>query len=502
MASKKQPKQSAAEKEKADAEFKYAMMARSKGVCLEQFENFINAGIMLQPKQFEIAGKCRLCDAPDGPKQVLAGGGRGSGKTQTILSQIFADDCQRIKGLKVLCLRKVGKANKEQIQDFRKKLLHSLTHNYKDQKQEITFSNGSMVILGNYQNEKDLEKYLGIEYDLIYIMECNQLTRSKIVNILSCLRTNKPDWRPRTYLDTNPGGISHFEHKMIFVEPWKNKNETDTRYIHTTVDDNKFVNKEYKEYLESLQGWQRQAWYLGSWDFLAGAYFTNFRDDIHIYPNEDVNFKKSSIRRWFGAFDYGFQHRTAFLLFAQDINDFIYVAGEYTEAELVPAIHAENIKALMRYHGLEPSDLDSIVAGHDCFHRKEEGNTIAQTYYENGLDFLPAENARVNGWQRVMDCFGDSDKRMRPTLFVSKSCPHLIQQIKLAQHHEKIPGDVMKFNYVAKDLEIMSEDLSEGDDCLDALRIGIFSNANKALKFAQPLNITNFSPAMITLGGG
>lgn len=471
--------------------------AKAAGVCLEQCQNFLMAGLFLQPKQFEIAAKCRECDATNGPKQILAGGGRGSGKTQTILSQIFADDCQRIKGLKVLCLRKVGKANKEQIQDFRKKLLQNLPHEYREQKQEITFANGSTVVLGNYMNERDLDKYLGIEFDLIYIMECNQLTRSKIVNILSCLRTNKTNWRPRAYLDTNPGGISHFEHKQIFVEPWKENRETETRYIHTTVDDNKFVNVEYKQYLESLVGWQREAWLYGSWDFLAGAYFTNFRDDINIFPNKKYDCQRKDIRRFFGAFDYGFQHLSAFLLFAQDTKDNLYVLEEYGEAELTPDVHAENIKSLLRRHNLEPYDLDSIVAGHDCFHRKEEGNTIAQTYAENGLDFLPAENARVNGWQRMLNCFGDPTKGIEPTLFIHFSCTHLITQIKMAQHSEKIAGDVQKFNYVKSDVEAMNESGQEGDDFCDACRMGVFSNTDRGLKFAMPVSLNRTPYQMI-----
>ncbi|MDE2097589.1 MAG: phage terminase large subunit [Patescibacteria group bacterium] len=474
-------------------------MAIAAGCPKDQFENFLKAGVFLQPKQFEFAALARQCDLPNGPKDIMLGGGRGSSKSHGILAQIFCDDCQRVPGLKVLILRKVGRANREQIQDFRKKLLSALPHNYREQQSTITFDNGSLVVLGNFKDERDIDKYLGLEYDLEYIMESNQITLTKKMNILSCLRTNKPNWRPRCYEDTNPGGVGHFHNKQIFIEPWKAGRETETRYIHCTVDDNKFVNPEYKEYLEKLSGWQREAWLYGSWEFLAGAYFTTFRDDIHVYPNANVNLVTKNIKRYFGAFDYGFSHRSAFLLFAQDHEENIYVVGEYTDEEKTPSDHAERIKALLRSHGLENSDLDSIVAGHDCFHKKEEGNTIAQTYAENGLDFIPAENARVNGWQRMLDGFGDSNTNTKPTLFVHKSCVHLIAQIKMAQHSEKIPGDVQKFDFVSKGVEIIGEDMSEGDDCLDACRYGVFSNTSNALKFAVPMNITGFQPAMIEL---
>lgn len=464
----------------------FTALAKSYGCVNDQIVNFLDKGIFLQPKQLEFCGLARLCDQPGGPKNIMLGGGRGAAKTHGILAQSFCDDCQRQPELKVLVVRKVGRSNKEQINDFRKKLLPNIPHKYREQQSTITFENGSTVILGNFKDEKDIDKYLGLEYDVIHIVESNQITLTKKMNILSCLRTNKPNWRPRCYEDTNPGGIGHFHNKQIFIEPWRAGRQTETRYIHCTVDDNRFVNKEYKEYLEKLQGWQRQAWLYGSWDFLAGAYFTNFRDDVHVFPNGSVNFTERFARSWFGAFDYGFGHMSAFILFAKDEYGNIYAMDEYCDNEKTPSDHAERIHALLRKHFLEPSDLTSIVAGHDCFHRKEEGNTIAQTYSENGLEFQPAENARVNGFQRILDGFGDSNTGRKPKLFLHRDCIHLIAQIKMAQHSEKIQGDVQKFDYVAGDSDSFDETNQEGDDCLDAFRYGVFSNTERGIKFALP----------------
>jgi phage terminase large subunit len=234
----------------------FTVMATLKGCPWEQIENFIKAGVILQAKQLEFCGLARQCDLPDGPKAILSGGGRGSAKSHGIFAQIFCDDCQRVPGLKCLFLRKVGGANKEQVSDFVRKILVRLPHKYRESAPaKVEFPNGSFVILGNFKDEKDIDKYLGLEYDLIYIMESNQLTQTKKMNILSCLRTNKQNWRPRCYQDTNPGGIDHVANKRLFVDPWKAGRETETRYVHSTVDDNAFVDKGYKEYLEKLVGW-------------------------------------------------------------------------------------------------------------------------------------------------------------------------------------------------------------------------------------------------------
>lgn len=473
----------------------------AKGCTIDQIRNFFKAGVFLQPKQLEFCALARQCDLPNGPKDIMAGGGRGAAKTHGILAQIFCDDCQRVSELKFLVLRKVGRANKEQINDFRKKLLSQIEHKYREQQSTIEFTkSGSLVVLGNFKDERDIDKYLGLEYDGIHIVESNQITLTKKMNILSCLRTNKQNWRPRCYEDTNPGGVGHFHNKQIFIEPFKKGIQTETRYVHCTVDDNKFVNAEYKEYLEKLAGWQREAWLYGSWDFMAGAYFTNFRDDIHVYPNQNVNFVSHTARRYWASFDYGFGHNSACILFAQDHKDNIYVIDEYCDNEKTPSDHAERIKAMFRRNNLEPSDLDCIFAGHDCFHRKEEGNTIAQTYAENGLDFMMAENARVNGWQRILDGFGNPQANVSPTIFINRNCVHLIAQIKMAQHSEKIPGDIQKFDLPDSTADTFGGDLVEGDDCLDAFRYGVFSN-HGGMKWAAALNLSSgFQPVLAKIG--
>ncbi len=62
----------------------------------------------------------------------------------------------------------------------------------------------------------------------------------------------------------------------------------------------------------------------------------------------------------------------------------------------------------------------------------------------------------------------------------------------MAQHHEKIPGDVAKFN--------CNSDGVGGDDLLDALRILIFSNADRGMKVCMPFMVGNYQPIAIELG--
>jgi phage terminase large subunit len=476
----------------------FTVAATTKGCPQDQIFNFLKANVFIQSKQLEFAAMARSCDLPDGPKVILCGGGRGSAKSHGILAQIFCDDCQRVPGLKVLFLRKVGRANKEQIQDFRKKLLGALPHNYREQASTITFENGSLVVLGNFKDEKDIDKYLGLEYDLIYIMESNQLTQSKKMNIVSCLRTNKPNWRTRVYQDTNPGGIDHVANKAMFIDgKWlwngftyeKIGVEKETRYIHSTVDDNRFVDAEYKtNVLEKYVGWQREAWLFGNWEFMAGAFFSNFHADVHVYPNPVTTLNERAITRWFAGLDYGYSHPTAFSLCCEDENGNIFVVAEYGASNTLIEEHAANIKDLCSLHGLDVGELEFVAAGRDCFRVDKDGSTVATEYSERGIMLTAVHIDRVNAWSQVAEVFGDVQNQIKPRCFIHKNCTNLIQQIQCAQSDPKKPNDILKMNADPETGE-------GGDDHLENFRNAIVMAYSSLLSHATPVKMGNYESA-------
>ena len=464
---------------------RFAETSFDAGCLPDQVTNFAKAGVFLQEKQLQFCAYARQADLPNGPKAIMHGGGRGSAKTHGILAQIFCDDCQRMPGLKVLIVRKVGRANKEQIQDFRKKLLMNLPHNYREQAQTIEFNNGSKVIMGNFKDEKDLDKYLGLEYDLIHIVESNQLTMTKKMNILSCLRTNKPNWRTRSYEDTNPGGINHVGNKMLFVEPFKAGKETETRYVHSTVDDNKFVDADYKLYLEKLVGWQREAWLHGSWEFMAGAFFSNFHPDIHVYPNAQTDLNRRAICRWFAGLDYGYSHPTTFVLACETEDGDVFIVAEYSEAGTLIEEHAANIRDICSLQGLDVADLEFIAAGKDCFRVDKDGSTVATEYLTRDINLTPTHIDRINAWSQVAELFGDISHQIRPRCFIHKNCVGLVQQIQSAQCDPKKPNDILKMNADPETGE-------GGDDLLEGFRNCIVMAHSSLLQNARPVRMGSF----------
>ncbi len=450
----------------------YARTAAAAGCPSDQLRHFLAAGVVLQPQQLKASAAARQCDREDGPTKIGYGGARGGGKSHWGIAQVVCDDCQRFPGLKFLYLRKVGKSGREAVQDLRRSVLHSTPHTYLEAKNQIELPNGSRVILGNFQTDRDIDKYLGLEYDGLLLEEATQLTASKVKEIQTCLRTSKPGWRPRAYYTTNPGNVGHGWFKNLFIKPLRKGEERETRFIQATVRDNAFVNAGYRAELESLTGWQRKAWLDGEWDIAAGAYFTTWRHEAHVIPAFPV---PKHWRLWC-ALDYGFTHYTAVYLLAEDGDGNVYIVDEHAERGWLPQRHAAAIHALLERHGLSTEDLWTFVAGHDVFQagRDKDGLTIADTYRELGIDLQRADIDRISGASEILKRLGDIDAGIAPSLFIFDRCARLAECLPLLQHDPRRPEDVLKVDADA--------DGNGGDDPYDAARYGVMA-AKQAATF-------------------
>lgn len=468
----------------------YIDAAIKAGCPQDQIENFVRARLALQPQQLLASAAARACDAPDGPTAIGYGGARAGGKSFWLLAQMGADDCQRQAGLKCLLLRKVAKANLEHFEDLRLRVFGQLAHEF-NYRGILTFANGSRIIAGHFQCEKDIDAYLGLEYDVIGIEEATTLSERKYKDIATCCRTSKRNFRPRIYSTTNPGGVGHGWYKKLFVDPhYKSegrnpksegspKPETrdsqfelrdsfglrtsdfglcSTRFIPARVTDNCFTNAEYGTQLSRLTGWQRRAWFQGDWDIAAGQFFTRFNRDTHVIDKFDAR----RARQWFAALDYGFTHYTVVLLGCRDGDGNIIVVDEHAERQWLPERHAMHIHAMLVRHELEPENLARFVAGTDVFSTQFDGTTIARQYGQMGLHLRRANTDRINGWAELLRRFGDPEAGIKPSLFIHARCARLIETIPLLQHDPMRPEDVLKVD--------VDEDGVGGDDAADALR--------------------------------
>ena len=442
---------------------RYLAMGQRAGCPRGQMRNFAQVDVVLQERQLVASAAARLCDRAGGPTAIGYGGARGGGKSHWLLAQMGADDCQRVPGLKCLLLRKVGKANMEHFEDLRRRLFVGLRHDFSAYRGILTFANGSRIIAGHFQSEKDIDAYLGLEYDVVGIEEATTLSSRKHQDISTCCRTSKPNWRPRIYSTSNPGGIGHAWYRARFIVPFQESRETETRFIPARVDDNRFNNPEYRKVLEGLSGWQKRAWLDGNWDIAAGQFFTTFRREVHVVGD----FDETRGREWFAALDYGFTHYTVVLLGCADGDGNVFVLDEHAERLWLPQRHAAAIRAMVGRHrtgdrALELGDLRRVVAGTDVFSRQSDGTTIAGQYAREGITLKPANMDRVNGWAEVLQRLGDPDAGLRGSLFIHRRCGRLAETLPSLQHDPNRPEDVLKVD--------ADEDGVGGDDAADALR--------------------------------
>lgn len=391
--------------------------------------------------------------------EVAFGGARGPGKSHAMLAQMGLDDCQRRAGLKCLLLRRVGKAVRESMEDLRGRVLAHCLHKYNRTSGTLTFRNGSRIILGHFKDERDIDNYLGLEYDVIGTEEATTLPLSRIKAIRTCNRTSMAGWRPRMYYNANPGGIGHnwFKHRFV-IETGQ------PRFIAATYRDNKFLDPWYESKLNDLTGWLRRAWKDGDWDVHAGTYFTNFVPKVHVVDPFRVDRLGWT---FYLAMDYGWTHPNVFLLFARDNQSSLYFIDGYAASRRLPAAHHNKILELLSRWQLRPADIRSFVMGTDAWRPNEKGVTVAESYRALGWRPTQAKMARVQGATELLRRLGDIEADIEPTMRIFSTCQELIEQLPMLQHDGHHPEDVLKVD--------VDEDGFGGDDWYDAARYAVMS---------------------------
>lgn len=335
---------------------RYIRAAHDAGLPADQIERFVRAGYIAQPIQLPYHAAARACDIPGGPTLAVMGGTRNSAKTHSVFAQVCIDDCDRYPGLKALFLRHYRKSAAESVDDLAARLLRHVPHT--QTAEQITFPNGSRLVLGGFKDQADIDKYLGLEYDLLAIEEVTQLTQAKIEMIEGSVRSSRVDgYRARKYWTFNPGGVGYTYVKRRVVQPWKQGKEEQTRFFYASYKDNIFCNQDYRDYLDGLSGHLRKSWRDGDLDAFEGAGFPQWDESIHVCEPFDI---PETWPRWM-AVDYGYNPEPfCALWFARDLtNGRIYIYGEaygtgYTDTEqarLIKQMLAPNEHIVMTYAG-------------------------------------------------------------------------------------------------------------------------------------------------------
>lgn len=378
----------------------YARAMFAAGLPRDQADRFMRAGYVALPNMLPFHRVARqIDDRRHHIREILLDGTRGSAKSHAVIAQVGIDDCQRCAGGKWLFLRKTERAAAESFEDLVARVLHGVQH--KANSERIEFVNGSRILIGGYKDASDIEKYIGIEYDGgLVVEEVTQLSGDRLEMLFGSVRTSRPDWVPRVYLTTNPGGVGHQFIKNRFVIPNREGRETFTRRFFSSYRDNPFINVEYKEYLESLTGDLARAWRDGDWDVFAGQAFPEWRHDLHVVKPFEI---PTHWTRKTG-FDWGYHAPACCLWAARNPDNGRWVIyRELYQAGLTDPRQAETILQLEDAQNETPAIVRRF-ADPSMWAKKTQGadpTSSADIFKLHGLTLTPASNDRLAGKRKI-----------------------------------------------------------------------------------------------------
>jgi len=387
----------------------------------DQVAAFRRGNYLALPWAWGFHAAARAADQAGGPVMIGTGGARGPGKSHAIMAQVGLDDCQRAPGLKALFLRRVLKSAAESFDDLIRKVFHSVPREALVGR--VEFPNGSRILIGGYKDERDIDKYLGIEYDVIVIEESTQISGERRDKIRGSLRTARADWRPRLYESTNPGGVGHKAFKDLYILPLRQQRQTATRFYPATYKDNPFLKPEYIQYLESLAGPLGKAWRDGDWDVFEGQAF-DFAWDRHVCKPFDI---PAHWTRYRGV-DWGRRNPFACVFLAKEPDTGrLYVYRELYQAGLTDRQQARAIKDL----SLPGERFAATFADPSMWTIKSVEDRVFSTadeYAAEGVYLSKADNHRILG-KRKLDTLLANLPDGRPGLMVFESCPDWIELV-------------------------------------------------------------------------
>ena len=469
-----------------------------------------------QPKQTELMrnvmrnGKVYLQPAAG---QCLSTGGIRSGKTCGWLMFFVMHYCLQWEGCNLLVLRRNFKELENgAISDF-KTFMPKELYTYDSTKHVATLTNGSRVVFGHCQNNKDrdIEQYLGQAYPAILVDECGQfspdawmmLFQRNIVNP-ACQRDDHNNLPIPTIVGcTNPLGPHYEYYRTLFVqkEPWNPGEEAkrdpvdgtwwtkesgewskiydpdEYSYQRSTVFDNPELlarDPGIVTRLMSMPKAKRDKVLYGYDGVAEGQYFDCFDPSYHVInlrEDPEAVIWQDWQPCWAGE-DWGMQHANATYLFTKalvkdSVGDNyrlktvcfqeIVVTGGKTMDEL-----ASIIKAKAHLPNGKPIALKAIYFSHEKFNRQMDERTPANEYSRAlKLVGLPpvtrATQDRIGSASLMYNCIKKGE------IVILDTCREIILAIPSLMRDPKVMDDVLKVD-------------AKGDDCYDGFRYGLYGH--------------------------
>lgn len=335
------------------------------------------------------------------------------------------------------------------------------TGQYHGGSHEWRFNNGSVVPFRHCERESDVYRYMSAEWDALIIDEATQFTEFQVTVLRARVRSTRPRWRPVLLYTANPGGVGHTYFRTQFVNSGEDgvpfmasKEQGGFRrcFLRSRLTDNPSLPPEYQHSLEAISDPElRKALSEGDWDLFSGQFFEGFNRQHHACA--PFKLPDTWHRRYIST-DWGYGAPWATLFFArdEDIWKKDHIPRWYAYRELyAPGIRDQQQARLIRdsmewdntHRGRSANRLlwDAVADPSMWNKSSQTGVSPADIYQAQMIPIMPANNDRVNGWQRMRE-YLDAMPDGKPGLIFFDTCVNTLRTLPDMQRAKNRPEDM------------------------------------------------------------
>lgn len=375
------------------------------------------------PKQ-ELA----LSISPGSAFEILFGGARGGGKTDTGQAWLTYDAQNPL--LRSLVIRR----NADDLRDWidRARGFYAGIGEILGQPPEVRFRWGSVARTGHLKDENAYTKYQGHEYQRILIEELTHIpSEDHYLKLIASCRSTIPGIMPQVMANCNPDGPGFSWVKKRWgldgtpTEPvWTRDDKTGRMrvFIPSRVEDNLVLMQHDPEYINNLKGLPdglREAWLYGSWadPIIPGAYYTQALMQMRTERRIGLVPYDPTMKVW-TVWDLGIGGQLV-CIFVQRTPTGVFIIDSW-QGE-----NSDGIPQVRKMLDTKPYIYGGHFAPHDIKRTETgTGKTVLETAASLGIDFVKIPSIPVNdGIAKAL--------LMLPRVYIDEGkCEHFIESLR------------------------------------------------------------------------